>query len=134
MQSIRLSRIGTKRAPVYRIVVMPKHRDPWAKTTEILGHYNPRQNPRELVIKTDRVKHWIEQGAEVTNTVWNLFIDEKIVEGKKRGVTHLSKKRQSKLETKAKEATAKAQEAAAKAKAAEEAAKAAKAAPEEKTE
>lgn len=131
MQSIRLSRIGTKRAPVYRIVVMPKHRDPWAITTEILGHYNPRKNPRELVVKTDRVKHWISQGAEVTDTVWNLLIDEKIVEGKKRGVTHLSKKRRGKLETQAKEATAKAEEAAAKAKAAEEAAKAA---PEEKTE
>ena len=125
MISIRLSRIGTKRAPVYRIVVMPKHCDPWAISNEILGHYNPRKNPRELVVKADRVKYWIEKGAEVSDTVWNLLIDEKIVEGKKRGVTTLSKTRRTKLETEEKEAKAKAEEAAAKAKAAEEAAKAA---------
>jgi small subunit ribosomal protein S16 len=116
MLSIRLSRVGTKKAPVYRIVVMPKHRDPWAHSNEILGHYNPRKNPRELVVKADRVKYWISKGAQVTDTVWNLLVDEKIVEGEKRGVTHLTKKRKAKLEEKAAEAKAKAEEAAQKAK------------------
>jgi small subunit ribosomal protein S16 len=116
MLSIRLSRVGTKKAPVYRIVVMPKHRDPWAHSNEILGHYNPRKNPRELVIKADRVKYWLEKGAQATDTVWNLLVDEKIVEGKKRGVTHLTKKRKGKLEEKAAEQKAKAEEAAQKAK------------------
>ncbi|KKR67928.1 MAG: 30S ribosomal protein S16 [Candidatus Uhrbacteria bacterium GW2011_GWE2_40_58] len=102
---------------------MPKHRDPYAKVNEILGHYNPRKQPRELVLKADRIKHWIDCGAEVTNTVWNLLIDEKLVEGKKRGVTHLSKKRVGKLE--AKEVEKKEKEVVAKAKA-EAAAQAAK--------
>lgn len=124
MLSMRLSRVGTKKAPVYRIVVMPKHNDPWAKVTEILGHYNPRKQPRELVLKVDRVKHWLQMGAQPTDTVWNLLIDEKIVEGKKRTATHLTKKRRGKLEEKAAEAKAKAEEAAQKAKEAEEAAKA----------
>jgi len=124
MLSIRLSRVGTKKAPVYRVVVMPKHNDPWAKSTEILGHYNPRKEPRELVLNADRVKHWLEKGAQPTDTVWNLLVDEKLVEGEKRGVTHLSKKRKGKLEEKATEQKAKAEEAAAKAKEAEEAAKA----------
>ena len=131
MLSIRLSRVGKKKAPVYRIVVMPKHRDPWANATEILGHYNPRKEPKELVVKADRVKHWISQGAEVTDSVWNLLLAEKIVEGEKRGVSHISKKRKAKLDEKEAEAKAKAEEvkaaeeaAAAEAKAAEEAAKA----------
>ncbi|MBI4592449.1 30S ribosomal protein S16 [Candidatus Uhrbacteria bacterium] len=123
MLSIRLSRVGTKRAPVYRVVVMPKHNDPWAIATEILGHYNPRKDPRELVLNVERVKYWLEKGAEVSNTMWNLFIDEKIVEGKKHGVTHISGTRAKKLDEKAAEAKAKAEEAATKAKEAAEAAK-----------
>ncbi|MBI5793755.1 30S ribosomal protein S16 [Candidatus Uhrbacteria bacterium] len=112
MLSIRLSRVGKSRAPVYRVVVMPKHRDPWANTTEILGHYNPRKHPHEFVVKADRVKYWISQGAEVSNTLWNLFIDEKIIEGeKKRSVSHISDTRRAKLVTKAEEAV-KAEEAA----------------------
>lgn len=118
MLSIRLSRVGSKKRPVYRIVVMPKHRDPWADSNEILGHYNPRSNPKEIVIKADRVKYWISQGAEPTNSVWNLLVDQKIVEGEKRTSTHISKKRAAKIEEKA--AAAKEKEEAAKAKAAEE--------------
>lgn len=139
MLSIRLSRVGKSRAPVYRIVVMPKHRDPWAKSVEILGHYNPRTQPREFVVKADRVKHWIDQGAEVSNTLWNLFIDEKIVEGKKRSVSHISDTRRTKLDAKAVEAVKAVEDAKAKkeaaaekekadAQAAKEAAEAAKAA------
>ncbi len=99
---------------------MPKHRDPWADVTEILGHYDPRKQPRELVVKADRVKYWLERGAQATDTVWNLLVDEKIVEGDKRGVTNISKKRKGKMEAKA--AAAKEKEAEAKAKAEEAAA------------
>jgi small subunit ribosomal protein S16 len=118
MLSIRLSRVGKKRAPVYRIVVMPKHRDPWANNVEILGHYNPRKQPHELVLKADRVTYWLNQGAQPTDTVWNLLVDEKIVKGDKRGTSHISKKRAGKLDEKA--AEAKEKEATAKAKAKEE--------------
>lgn len=133
MLSIRLSRVGTKRAPVYRVVVMPKHNDPWAIATEILGHYNPRKTPTELVLNADRVKYWLEKGAQPTNTVWNLLIDQKLVEGKKRGVTHISGTRAKKLEDKAAEQKAKAEQAAAKAKEAADAAKAEAAAQAEQT-
>jgi small subunit ribosomal protein S16 len=137
MLSIRLSRTGRKKAPTYRVVVMPQHRDPWGNFVEILGHYNPRANPRELVLKTDRVKHWLDNGAQPSDTVWNLFVDEKLVEGKKRGVTTISKKRSGKLEAKVVEAkekaeTAKAKAEEAKVKAAEEAAAAKEAAAAEK--
>lgn len=111
MLTIRLSRVGKNRSPIYRIVVMPKQRDPWAKSVEILGHYNPSRTPHELVVKAERVKYWISQGAEVSDTLWNLFLDEKLVEGKKRSKSHISGTRRKKLdeaaaETKKKEENA----------------------------
>lgn len=126
MLSIRLSRVGTKNAPSYRIVVMPKQRDPWAKVTEIIGHYNPRRDPKVFEVKADRVKHWLSKGAEATDTVWNLLVEYKIVEGKKRNVSTISDTRREKMakheeEAKAKEAEAKAKAEEAKLKAEEEA-------------
>ncbi|OGL66269.1 30S ribosomal protein S16 [Candidatus Uhrbacteria bacterium RIFCSPHIGHO2_01_FULL_63_20] len=104
MVTIRLSRVGRKNAPSYRLVAQDKRKDPWGKSIEILGHFNPRTNPREIVFKTDRIKHWLSQGAEMSDTVWNLFVDEKLVEGKKRSVTHISKERAAKMaDEKAKE-------------------------------
>ncbi len=121
MLSIRLSRVGKKKAPVYRIVVMPKSRDPWAKNIEILGHYDPRKKPREFVVNADRVKHWLGQGAQASDTVWNLLVDEKIIEGEKRGSSHISKKRKTKLDEKAEEKKQKEADAKAAAKEAKEA-------------
>ncbi|HBK33623.1 TPA: 30S ribosomal protein S16 [Candidatus Uhrbacteria bacterium] len=145
MLSIRLQRVGKKSAPSYRVIVVPKHWDPWGKVTEILGHYNARREPRELVLNVERVKYWLSQGAEASDTIWNLLVDEKIVEGKKHSVTHISGARvkamkekdeartQAEVQAKAKAAAAaqaaKEEEAKAKeeAKAAEEAAKEAQA-------
>lgn len=121
--------MGRKKAPTYRVVVMPKHRDPKAHVVEILGHYNPRMTPSELVLNADRIKHWISQGAEVTDTVWNLLVGEQLVEGEKRKSTSLSKKRRAKMTKKDEEK--KEAEAAAKAKA-EKQAQADKEAAEEK--
>lgn len=115
MLSIRLSRVGKKKAPVYRIVVMPKHNDPWAPSTEILGHYNPRKTPKEFVADSERVKFWISQGAKATDSVWNLLVEHKVVEGDKRSTTHISKKHAKRLEDKVAEAKAKEVEATKKA-------------------
>ncbi len=115
MLSIRLTRVGKKKAPVYRIVVMPKHTDPWAPSTEILGHYDPRKTPKEFVIKADRLNYWIAQGAQATDTVWNLLVDQKVIEGKKRSTSHISGSHAAKIETKAAESKKKSEDAAAKA-------------------
>ncbi len=115
MLSIRFSRGGSKKRPVFRIVVMPKHRDPWANSNEILGHYNPRSTPKEVVINADRVKYWIKQGAQPSDSVWNLLVDQKIIDGEKRTATHLTKKRKGKMEQKVVEAKEKEEEKKAKA-------------------
>lgn len=85
MLVIRLTRVGKKRQPTYRVVVQEKHRDPWGTSIEILGHYNPRT--KVLVVKDDRVKHWISKGAQSSPTVHNLLITNKVIEGKKIRVT-----------------------------------------------
>jgi small subunit ribosomal protein S16 len=107
MLTIRFSRVGKKKAPIYRIVVQAKHRDPWSPAIEILGHYNPQKNPKEVVVKGDRVKHWLSQGAQASDSVWNLMVEQKIVEGEKRSTTHISKKHAGRLEQAASEAKAK---------------------------
>lgn len=106
MLTIRFTRVGKTKAPVYRIVVQPKHRDPWSPAIEILGHYNPRKEPKEVVVKGDRVKHWLSQGAEASDSVWNLMIEHKIIEGEKRSTTHISHKHAAKMEEKKKEPAA----------------------------
>lgn len=83
MLVIRLSRMGKKKAPTYRVVVQEKHRDPWGTSVEIVGHYNPRSNPKTIVFKEDRVKHWISKGAQPSDTVRNLLVDAKLIDGPK---------------------------------------------------
>ena len=89
MLTIRLSRVGKKKQPSYRFVIMDKQKDPWGKSLEILGSRNPRT--KETVIDAERVKYWISKGAQASDSVWNILVDQKIVEGKKCNVTHISK-------------------------------------------
>jgi small subunit ribosomal protein S16 len=97
MLHIRLTRIGKKKQPEYRLMVCEKSRDPWGKALEILGHYNPRTNPRTISLKTDRITYWISVGAQCSNTVWNLLVDEGAVKGEKRKSIKLSKKRREEI-------------------------------------
>ncbi len=125
MLSIRLTRVGKKKHPMYRVTVMEKGRDPYGRALEILGTVNPHTAPRTVNLKKDRIQHWVSNGAEMTDTVWNLCIDEGIVEGEKRSSVNLSKKRRAKIDEKAAEAKAKEEEAKAAAEAEKAAAEAA---------
>ena len=87
MPVIRLQRIGKKHQPSYRIIVVDKRRDPWGNYLENLGTYNPMVKPKEIKFKEDRVKYWLGVGAKPTATVWNLLVDQKMVEGKKMKAT-----------------------------------------------
>ena len=100
MISLRLTRVGKKKSPLYRLIAVPKEKDPWGKNLEILGTLNPRTKERTL--KIDRIKHWLSVGAMPSGTVHNLLVSEGLLEGKKVSVTHLSKKRRGKMEAKTK--------------------------------
>jgi len=97
MLHIRLTRIGKKKQPEYRVIICEKSRDPWGKALEILGHYNPRTKPSTINLKTDRVKYWLDNGAQCSETVWNLLVDQGLVKGEKRKSLRLSKKRHEAL-------------------------------------
>jgi small subunit ribosomal protein S16 len=81
MLMIRLSRVGKKGYPTYRLVISEKQRDPYGKALEILGSYNPHS--KDLQAKADRIVHWISMGAQMSDTVNNLLVSKKIIEGKK---------------------------------------------------
>ena len=70
---IRLARHGAKKRPFYRIVAADNESPRDGRFLEILGTYNPLQDPAEIVLKADRVKYWMEQGAIPTDTVRSLI-------------------------------------------------------------
>jgi small subunit ribosomal protein S16 len=97
MLTLRLSRVGKRKQPLYRLIVSEKGRDPWGKALEILGNYNPHTNPATVTFKTDRVKYWLSNGAQASDTVWNLLTDMKLVDGPKRLHLKISERRKQKL-------------------------------------
>jgi len=82
MLIIRLQRVGKKNQAAFRVVLAEKHRAAKKKAVEILGHYNPRTKVFG-VRDPARVKYWIEQHVQVSDTVRNLLIDKELMTGKK---------------------------------------------------
>lgn len=66
---IRLTRMGSKKRPFYRIVAMDSQTRRDGRALEILGYYNPMLDPIEIKVDTDRVKLWLDRGAQPTDTV-----------------------------------------------------------------
>jgi small subunit ribosomal protein S16 len=66
---IRLARTGAKKQSSYRIVVIEKERARDGRFVEILGHYNARRNPSEVVLNRERMEFWLGRGAQVSETV-----------------------------------------------------------------
>ncbi|MCS7201260.1 MAG: 30S ribosomal protein S16 [Dictyoglomus sp.] len=69
MVKIRLTRIGAKNRPVYRIVAIDSKRPREGKHLEILGFYDPKTNPETVQLKEDRVKYWLSVGAQPSEAV-----------------------------------------------------------------
>ncbi|MSR85456.1 30S ribosomal protein S16 [Candidatus Uhrbacteria bacterium] len=97
MLTLRLTRVGKKKYPLYRLIVSEKSRDPWGKALEILGTYQPHTDPATLEIKKERVEYWISKGAQTSETVHNLLIDQGILKGEKIKKNTVSKRRKEKL-------------------------------------
>lgn len=97
MLTIRLQRIGKKNDPTYRIVVVDSRQGPKSgNALDTLGSYDPR-NRNKMILNIDRAKEWIAKGAQPSDTVFNILVDKKVVEGKKRNA--LPKKTPVKKET-----------------------------------
>ncbi|MDD2390098.1 MAG: 30S ribosomal protein S16 [Desulfobacterales bacterium] len=74
---IRLARHGAKKRPFYRIVVADGECRRDGRFLEIVGTYNPLQEPAEVALKAERIKYWMGQGAIPTDTVKSLLRREK---------------------------------------------------------
>jgi len=90
MLTIKLSRIGKKKQPTYRLIVLEKAKDPWGDFLEDLGFYNPKTKVKSF--KKERIEYWMKKGAQPSGTVFNLLVDEKIVKGPKVKVAKIKKK------------------------------------------
>lgn len=73
MVTIRLRRQGKTKQPTYRIVIADKKSPRDGKFIEIIGHYNPVHQPKELVVQNDRARYWIGVGAQPSDTVARLL-------------------------------------------------------------
>ena len=85
MLKIRLQRIGRKNDPSFRVVLTDSKNGPKSgKFLEILGSYTPKSDG--VLFKADRIKHWMTQGAQTSDTVHNFLVKEGVIEGKKKNV------------------------------------------------
>jgi small subunit ribosomal protein S16 len=69
---IRLARVGARKQPHYRVVVIEKERARNGRSVEVVGTYNPRTTPASVELKRDRIDHWVGKGARMSETVARL--------------------------------------------------------------
>ena len=105
MLTLRLQRLGKKKQPTYRLIVSEKKRDTQGVALEVLGTYSPVAKEKKLDLKADRIKYWISVGAQMSDTVNNLLLKNKVIEGKVRKSVEISKKRAAKMAKKKSAAT-----------------------------
>lgn len=91
MLVIRLQRRGKKNQPFFWIVVAEKTAPIRGKFIERLGFLNPLKKQKE--INKERVKYWLSKGVKPSDSVYNLILDEKIIEGEKRKIKITKKKK-----------------------------------------
>lgn len=96
MLVIRFSRVGKKNRAQFRIVAQERTAAPHGKHIEILGSYDPHF--KKGVFKQERIEHWIKNGAQVSDSVYNILVKQGIIKGKKRSVKITAKKEKGKKE------------------------------------
>ena len=79
MVTMRLSRIGSKKRPYYRIVVIDKRRARNGRFLEVLGQYNPIANPAQLEINAERAQYWLAKGAAPSETVLSILRKKELI-------------------------------------------------------
>jgi small subunit ribosomal protein S16 len=80
MVKIRLRRMGAKKQPTYRFVVADSRSPRDGRFIEILGHYDPRTEPKTLEVDAEKAKAWLAKGAQPSETVRRLFAEKGLIE------------------------------------------------------
>ena len=73
MLMIRLARVGARKQPYYRVVVIDKERARNGRSVEVVGTYNPRTSQASIDLKRDRIDHWVSKGAQLSDRVGKLM-------------------------------------------------------------
>jgi small subunit ribosomal protein S16 len=76
---MRLSRIGSKKRPYYRIVVIDKRRARNGRFLEVVGQYNPIANPVQMEVNAERAQYWLSKGALPSETVRSILRKKELV-------------------------------------------------------
>ena len=72
MLAIRLRRLGSKKRPFFRVVVIDSHAARDGRFVEVLGYYNPTSQPETFELNRERLQHWVSRGAQLSDTVRTL--------------------------------------------------------------
>jgi small subunit ribosomal protein S16 len=70
---VRLTRVGSKKNPIWRVVVADQRSPRDGRFIETIGHYNPQTEPSTIVVDKERYEHWVSRGAQPTGTVKHLM-------------------------------------------------------------
>ena len=84
MVKIRLTRMGDKKSPFYRIIVADSRAPRDGKFIDIVGTYNPLSEPAEIKIDAEKAKHWLTVGVKPSDTVKAMFVNAGIIENAKK--------------------------------------------------
>jgi small subunit ribosomal protein S16 len=76
--TIRLARIGKKKKPFYRVVVIERTRPRNGRVKELVGTYDPLKKPAEIKLDSERIKYWLGVGAQPSDTVRSFLKLQKI--------------------------------------------------------
>ena len=80
MVKLRLTRMGAKKQPFYRIVAIDSRKARDGEYIDQIGFYNPVSEPKQIVIDADKAKEWLAKGAQPTATVSGLLKQQGIIE------------------------------------------------------
>ena len=80
MVTMRLTRMGDKKSPFYRIVVVDGRQARDGQYIDKIGHYNPISNPAEVVVDVEKAKDWLAKGVQPTETVKSLLVKAGVIE------------------------------------------------------
>lgn len=80
---IRLTRLGDKKSPFYRVIVADSRAPRDGKFIDLIGTYNPLTNPAEIKIDNEKAAKWLKNGAVPTDTARNLLVKSGVIEDKK---------------------------------------------------
>lgn len=84
MLTIRFNRTGRHNRPHFRVVLQEHTVAPGGRHVEMLGSYDPRS--KQAVLKAERIQYWIGQGAQVSESAWNLMLKQGVVQGDKKAI------------------------------------------------